>query len=230
MGVPILHALHWGALAGTGPERAYWLGVGSEHSWRVSLGLLDDLTEHRSWYGVAGNRFGVGNGGIQLVGLVANGADTRTGLSVNPTEQTTASVQQIIPPIPALPVNGETATVVGSGVVGLIFSILFLRRKTSRDKLEILKDGTEGLMLRTAIDERAKAMQDARDAWSEKTSDARIIGQITAENEYLKRELAAAQEQIARIRRGVQVIGHNVDRVEEGLSKASNNLDDNASP
>lgn len=126
------------------------------------------------------------------------------------------TLQPTAPP-PAFPVSGETAGVLGGGVMALVGAILWLRRKTSRDGVELIKDRTEGKLLQTALEERDKAMAQAREAWSHRTTDAGTIGQLTAENDYLKRELDAARLQITEIRRGVMDIGKKVDTAQAGL-------------
>lgn len=114
-------------------------------------------------------------------------------------------------------VNGETAGWLGMAVATLVSGVLWLRRRTSRDGVELIKDRTEGKLLQTAIDERDKAMAQARDAWSQRTADAGALGQLRAENEYLKRELAAAQQLVTDIRRGVQEVGRKVDETQSNL-------------
>jgi len=116
-------------------------------------------------------------------------------------------------------VNGETAAWLTGGVTAFITCLLWLRRRTSRDGLEVIKDRTEGKMLQTAIEERDKAMAQAADAWSQRTDDAATIARLGAENEYLKRELAAAQQQLADIRTGVMAVGRKVDETKSNLDE-----------
>ena len=116
-------------------------------------------------------------------------------------------------------VNGETAGWLTGGVAAFITGLLWLRRRTSRDGLEVIKDRTEGKMLQTAIEERDKAMAQANEAWSQRTTDAGTIARLGAENEYLKRELAAAQQLITDIQRGVMGVGRNVDETKSRLEE-----------
>lgn len=132
-------------------------------------------------------------------------------------EQSTATVQQpTVPPAP--PVTGETAGWLGGSVMTLVGLILYLRRKTSRDGVELIKDRTEGALLKTALEERDNAMRMANEAWAKANADAGRIGQLTAENEYLKRELSDARAQITEIRQGVQQIGRKVDATQSSLA------------
>lgn len=116
-------------------------------------------------------------------------------------------------------VNGETAGWLAGGVATLVSGVLWLRRRTSRDGVELIKDRTEGRLLQTAIEERDKAMEQAREAWGQRTTDAGQLGQLRAENEYLKRELATAQQQITDIRAGVMAVGRNVDETKSRLEE-----------
>lgn len=137
-----------------------------------------------------------------------------------PAQNTTATTSQPPPPAPTpvLPVNGETAGWLGVVLSGFVYWILHMRRKTSRDNVELLKDRTEGALLKTALQERDKAMADAREAWSKANADAGTIGQLRAENEYLKRELSDARALIAEIRHGVQQVGRKVDVAQSNLT------------
>lgn len=114
-------------------------------------------------------------------------------------------------------INAQTAGYLGGAVASLVAGVLWLRRRTSRDGVELIKDRTEGRLLQTAIEERDKAMAQARDAWSQRTADAGALGRLNAENEYLKRELAAAQQLVNDIRRGVMDIGRKVDETQSNL-------------
>lgn len=114
-------------------------------------------------------------------------------------------------------VNGQTAGWLTAAIAGLVSGVFWLRRKTSRDGVELIKDRTEGKLLQTTIEERNKAMAEAREAWSQLNSMQYAQGGLAAENEYLKRELDAARQQITEIRRGVMDIGRKVDTAQAGL-------------
>lgn len=128
------------------------------------------------------------------------------------------------------PVTGETAGILGVGVSMVVGAILYLRRKTSRDGLEIFKDRTEGAMMKTIIEERDKAIAEAREAWAIVNANAREMGELTAENSYMKRELAEAREYITSIRRGVQDVGVKVDAMKSGLEKVEKKVGDSGFP
>lgn len=115
------------------------------------------------------------------------------------------------------PVSGEQIGGIGFFVASAIGAVLYLRRRLPKDKLEALKDRTEGLMLNEARAERDKAMADAREAWSQLNAMQFKQGGLTAENEYLKRELDAARQLVTEIRRGVMDVGKKVDSAQAGL-------------
>ena len=145
-------------------------------------------------------------------------------------EVSTATAQQLVNPPPAFPVTPETAGGIGFTVASVIGALLYLRQRTSRVSLGVQQDRTEGKMLQSALDRAAAAEADAREAWAKANSDAGTIGQLRAENDYLKRELAAAQGQITIIRQGVQDVGRNVDKVQGALKKTGDNLDSGVVP
>lgn len=128
---------------------------------------------------------------------------------------TTATVVQ--PDTSPYPVNGEQLGGIGGFVLTALGVILWLRRKLPKDTLAAHKDRTEGLMLNEARAERDKALADARDAWSQLNAMQYKQGALSAEVDYLKRELDAARELVSEIRRGVQQVGQKVDVAESNL-------------
>lgn len=132
-------------------------------------------------------------------------------------KETALTLQPAAPPLPTLPISGETAGILGGGVMALVGAILWLRRRTSRDGVELIKDRTEGQLLNTLREERNEMMKTAQVAWSRATADAGTIAQLRAENEYLKRELTDARHQVAAIRQGVQEVGRQVDAAQSTL-------------
>ena len=147
-----------------------------------------------------------------------------------PKEVSTTVAQQLVNPAPAFPVTPETAGGIGFTIASVIGAVLYLRQRTSRVSLGVQQDRTEGKMLQSALDRAAAAEADAREAWAKANADAGTIGQLRAENDYLKRELAAAQGQITLIRQGVQDVGRNVDKVQGALKKTGDNLDSGVVP
>lgn len=139
-------------------------------------------------------------------------------------EVTTATVQQLVNPPPAFPVTPETAGGIGFTVASVIGALLYLRQRTSRVSLGVQQDRTEGAMLERALSRAQAAEADAREAWSRTNADATLIGQLRAENEYLKRELVEARAQITEVRRGFEGLGKKVDAAENSLSSAEKKI------
>jgi hypothetical protein len=77
----------------------------------------------------------------------------------------------------------------GGGVTTAIFAIagglLWLRRKFSHDGLEVKKERSEGGLIEIIIKERNAAMDDAREAWARRATDAELIGKLSAQVEAL---------------------------------------------
>lgn len=131
-----------------------------------------------------------------------------------PANTTAVTIQ---PDTSAYPVSKEAVGGIGFFVASAIGAVLYLRRRLPKDKLEALKDRTEGLMLNEARAERDKAIADSRDAWSQLNAMQYKQGALTAENEYLKRELNDARALVTEIRQGVQQVGRRVDATESNL-------------
>lgn len=125
---------------------------------------------------------------------------------------------------PQISVSTETAGGLGVIVSALVGGIMYMRRRASRDGVRIVEDRTEGTLLKTTLTERNQATADAREAWLRSSADAREIGRLTAENEYLKRELQDARDTITKIRMSVQAVGRNVDTVQKNLDLTFENV------
>lgn len=85
----------------------------------------------------------------------------------------------------------QKAMIEGGGLTAAVFSIaaglLWLRRRLSRDNLEVKRDSGEMTLLATIITERNTAMADAREAWAKRAADAELIGKLSAQVESLER-------------------------------------------
>lgn len=122
------------------------------------------------------------------------------------------------------PVSPEKVAGVGSFVGACIMAVLYMRRRLPKDKLEALKDRTEGLMLNEARADRDKAMADAREAWSQLNAMQRTYGELTAENNYLKEQLRVNLELVTEMRRGVQSVGQITDRVKGRMEETTKRI------
>lgn len=136
-----------------------------------------------------------------------------------PAQTTTAVTVQ--PDMSPYPVTPEKVVGVGSFVGAVIMAVLYMRRRLPKDKLEALKDRTEGLMLNEARADREKAMADAREAWSQLNAMQRTFGELKAENGYLKEQLRVNLELVTEMRRGVQNVGRTVDTVKGHMEETT---------
>lgn len=77
----------------------------------------------------------------------------------------------------------------GGGLMTTIFAlvgaVMWLRRKYTHDGLEMKRDQSEGRLLEIVIKERNSAMDEAREAWAKRASDAEMIGKLSATVESL---------------------------------------------
>jgi hypothetical protein len=103
-------------------------------------------------------------------------------------------------------------TAVG-GALGTVGSVMFLRRKNSRDNAEMARDRSEENHLTALRLERDEAMRDAREAWTTRTADAQKIAHLTAENEALRRDIARMLIEFDRLERHLQKLQRAVVRL-----------------
>lgn len=115
------------------------------------------------------------------------------------------------PTTPVLPINGDTAGYLGAGTLISSLLIIWLRRRLSRDGLEVAKDRAEGGMLKASMamneslardNERLmtvnQKLQDiANVAWSTRTDDAKRIAQLETTVIYMQRELDRLNPEVA---------------------------------
>lgn len=135
---------------------------------------------------------------------------------------TTAITEQI--PHPSFPMDGGTAGILGTGVMSLVLGLLWLRRKTSRDGAEIIKDRAEGQLVESLLKDRDAAWAMAREAMLGRDVLSLELGQLRAEVKYLTESLRVSQETIAEIRRGVMSVGQKVDAVQDHMNETSQKL------
>lgn len=87
---------------------------------------------------------------------------------------------------------GQAALGVGGIGASLLAAILYMRRKISRDGVEMVKDRVESDILTAVIKERELAMKDAREAWSQ-------LNQLVGENAMLKERAASQKAELDRL-------------------------------
>lgn len=126
--------------------------------------------------------------------------------------------------VPDVPVNGTTASVLGTVVAGVVYGALALRKRLSSDGLEAKVNSTAGELLNRLTKERDDAMQDARAAWSSKNADSLELGELRAKVGYLEEQLRVNLQAMTELRRGVQVVGRTVDAVKGRMEETTKQL------
>lgn len=103
----------------------------------------------------------------------------------------------------------QLGAIVGAFAIGL----LAMWARASKTATGARKDQAERDIIATLGVERDKAMAQAAEAWRQRTSDAKDVARLTAENESLHRDIARMAEEIAKLRRSVDILRAMVQRV-----------------
>lgn len=112
------------------------------------------------------------------------------------TNEATTGVSSMPPVIHELTPTGGIFAAIATAIT----TVLVLRRRISKDGLEVKKDGAEGNMLATAIAERDKAMATAAEAWKTRTEDAKTIGRLSSDVEHLTESNKRLAEEVSSLR------------------------------
>ena len=102
-----------------------------------------------------------------------------------------------VPDIPSHVVNGGVITT----IMSLLGGILWIRKRISKDNLEVAKDDAERQLLIAAIKEKDKALAAAEEAWSSRTRDAKLIGVLSSDVSHLTKVNKSMTQEIARLSR-----------------------------
>jgi len=109
----------------------------------------------------------------------------------------------------------------GTGVTGIVAAIigivLWLRRRVSRDGLEMSKDSAETTLILTLQAERDKAMDAAERAWSTRTEDAKLIGKLSSEVESLTRINMEMREQMREMKMELHAMHQQINELHRTL-------------
>lgn len=92
----------------------------------------------------------------------------------------------------------------GAAVVALGFFAMWLR--ASKTATTVARDKAERDIIVRLVAERDTAMNEARVAWAQRTSDAQSIARLTAENEGLHRDIGRLTDEVERLRRSVDAL------------------------
>jgi hypothetical protein len=87
-----------------------------------------------------------------------------------------------------------------SAIGGAVGSFFVLRRRYSQDSNAIAHDKAEGTLIATLLAERDAAMQSAKEAWSQRTDDAKAIARFEALMEAGERETKRLRDEIFALR------------------------------
>jgi hypothetical protein len=84
-------------------------------------------------------------------------------------------------------------------VLSVIAVVLWLRRRVSRDGLEMTKDHSEKTLIEKLREERDKALSHAEEAWGRRTDDAAAIAKLTSEVGHLSANNFALTQHVVRL-------------------------------
>jgi chromosome segregation ATPase len=110
----------------------------------------------------------------------------------------------------AMPDLQEWLNTAAGAVAGAVSSFLFLRRKYSKDSAGIAHDEVSTSLLKTLLAERDLAKTEAREAWAQRTEDAKRIAQLETVLEARDAQMKNMSEQLfafrLQVRRLTQII------------------------
>lgn len=130
---------------------------------------------------------------------------------------TVATVEQNASPpqLPDAPPAGAgwVSVVLGSGGAALIYGALALRRRLSRDSVEVTKDRVEGALLEAVMKERDAAVTRADKLQTQATLDAGTIAGLTEKNTYLQQELVRVNKAFERMEREMEALRTTIGNI-----------------
>jgi nitrate reductase gamma subunit len=94
-----------------------------------------------------------------------------------------------------------SVTGVAAGLASLVGAATLLRRRLSRDRVELTKDRAEGTFVELLLRERDTAIAEAREATQARQDDAAAIARLTAQNESQARDLVRLGAELAALKR-----------------------------
>lgn len=87
-----------------------------------------------------------------------------------------------------------------TGLGSAAATFFFVRRKYSQDTTAIVQDKAQGQLITTLIAERDAAMRSAKEAWDQRTADAKAIARFEALMEAGERETKRLRDEIFALR------------------------------
>ncbi len=128
---------------------------------------------------------------------------------------------------------------VGGSILGVVLfaigTVLTLRKKLSKDNLEITKDRAETDLIKTYQDtirtlqeQNAKLDINARDAWRTRAEDAKRIGELTSKVEHLSEVNASMEKTIEQLRGEVSAAHQTTNELREEIRTLHQTIKDMA--
>lgn len=91
--------------------------------------------------------------------------------------------------------TGDLATGIAGVATALVGTLLWLRRRVSKDSTEINADKAQNTILGTALSRADAAERDAREAWAQRTKDAEAIARLSVQNEALIAQISLLRDE-----------------------------------
>lgn len=90
--------------------------------------------------------------------------------------------------------TGDLATGIASVAAAIAGTLLWLRRRVSKDSTEINADKAQNSILGIAMTRADAAEKDAREAWAQRTNDVAKIAELTNENKNLLEKIVQLRD------------------------------------
>lgn len=135
------------------------------------------------------------------------------------TQKTTTSTASVGDPAAFPIVGGELAGSVIAVAVTVVGGLMWFRRKSSRDSVEIVKDRTEGRLLEKLMDDRDAKAADAKEAWAAHNELVKRNGFLEAENVHLKREVDRLMSELTRLQAEVDKVRADIWELRGGKKR-----------
>jgi septal ring factor EnvC (AmiA/AmiB activator) len=115
----------------------------------------------------------------------------------------------------AMPTNlTEWLNTAMGAFVGAVASFLALRRKYSQDSAGIAHDEVNSSLLKTLLSERDMAMSTAREAWSQRTEDAKRIAMLETQLQQREVDLKLLKDQVFAFRVELRRLNNKIKRLD----------------
>lgn len=96
--------------------------------------------------------------------------------------------------------NDELVQTTAAAIAGIAGTFFAMRRRYSKDSVGIVEDKAQSQLIITLMAERDSAMREAREAWAQRTADAKAIARFEALQEAGERETKRLRDEIFSLR------------------------------